>query len=182
MKTIKIGMIGLGTVGSGTAAMLEKNRGFIDKTSNAIITLEKIFVKDIAKNRPGLNSELERKLTEDPDDILLNKDINIVVEVMGGTELAFLYVKRALKLKKHVVTANKDMIATHGNELFELAEKNGVQLLFEASVCAAVPIVVVLKRSLAGNKISRIMGILNGTTNYILTKMDSKSLYLWMIF
>ena len=176
MKTIRIGMIGLGTVGGGTAAMLDKNRGFINKTANANIILEKILVRDINKDRPGLNPELKPKLTNNPDDIFLNEDIDIIVEVMGGTELALSYVKRALTLKKHIITANKDMMAVHANELFDLAEKNGSLLLYEASVCAAIPIVEVLKKSLAGNKISRIMGILNGTTNYILSKMDTEGI------
>ncbi len=174
MKTIRIGMIGLGTVGGGTAAMLEKNRGFINKTANANIVMDKILVRDITKDRPGVSSDLLELLTDNPDDIFLNDDIDIIVEVMGGTEMALTYVKRALNLKKHIVTANKDMMAVHANDLFKLAEKNKTVLLYEASVCAAIPIVEVLKKSLAGNKIHRIMGILNGTTNYILTKMDSE--------
>lgn len=173
LRTIRIGMIGLGTVGSGTVAMLEKNKGFIDKTANAHIVLEKILVRDINKDRPGVNPNILGLLTDNPDDIFQNDDIDIIVEVMGGTELALTYVKKALNLKKHIVTANKDMMAVHANELFELAEKNRTLLLFEASVCAAIPIVEVLKKSLAGNKISRIMGVLNGTTNYILSKMES---------
>lgn len=176
MKTIRVGMIGLGTVGGGTAAMLEKNRGFINKTANANIVMEKILVRDIKKDRPGVSPDLLKLLTDNPDDIFLNEDIDIIVEVMGGTELALSYVKRALELKKHIITANKDMMAVHANELFDLADKNGSMLLYEASVCAAIPIVEVLKKSLAGNKISRIMGILNGTTNYILSKMDTEGL------
>lgn len=176
MKTIRLGMIGLGTVGSGTAAMLEKNRGFINKTANANIVLEKILVRDINKKRPGINPDLLKLLTDNPDDIFLNEDIDIIVEVMGGTDLALSYVKRALNLKKHIVTANKDMMAVHANELFDLAERNDAVLMYEASVCAAIPIVDVLKKSLAGNKISRILGILNGTTNYILTKMDTEGI------
>ena len=173
MKTIRVGMIGLGTVGMGTAAMLLKNSGFIDKKINAHIILEKILVNDINKDRPGIDDRLKSKLTDNPDDILLNEDIDIVVEVMGGTEKALSYVKKALSLKKHVVTANKDMMASYGNDLFDISEKNGAALLFEASVCAAIPVVDILKRSLAGNKISRILGILNGTTNYILTQMEA---------
>jgi len=176
LKTIRIGMIGLGTVGGGTAAMLEKNRGFINKTANANIVMDKILVRDINKERPRVNPDLLKLLTDNPDDIFLNEDIDIIVEVMGGVELALTYVKKALNLKKHIVTANKDMMAVHANELFDLAEKNGALLLFEASVCAAIPIVEVLKKSLAGNKISRILGILNGTTNYILSKMDSEGI------
>lgn len=176
LKTIGIGMIGLGTVGGGTAAMLEKNRGFINKTTDANIAMKKILVRDTKKQRPGVSSELLDLLTDNPDDIFYNDDIDIIVEVMGGTDLALSYVKRALELKKHVVTANKDMMAVHANELFDLADKNGAMLLYEASVCAAIPIVEVLKKSLAGNKISRIMGILNGTTNYILSKMDTEGI------
>lgn len=176
MRTIRIGLIGFGTVGRGTVAMLEKNKGFIDKTANAHIVLEKILIKDIKKSRPGVNQNIMGLLTDNPDVIFLNDDIDIIVEVMGGTELALTYVKKALNLKKHIVTANKDMMAVHANELFDLAEKNETLLLFEASVCAAIPIVEVLKKSLAGNKISRIIGILNGTTNYILSKMESEGL------
>lgn len=176
MRTIRIGMIGLGTVGGGTASMLEKNRGFINKTADANIVIEKILVRDTCKQRPGINPDLLNLLTDNPDDIFQNDDIDIIVEVMGGTEQALLYVKKALELKKHVITANKDMMAVHANELFDLADKNSAMLLFEASVCAAIPIVEVLKKSLAGNKISRIMGILNGTTNYILSKMDTEGM------
>jgi len=176
LRTIRIGMIGLGTVGGGTASMLEKNRGFINKTADANIVIEKILVRDTCKQRPGINPDLLNLLTDNPDDIFQNDDIDIIVEVMGGTEQALLYVKKALELKKHVITANKDMMAVHANELFDLADKNGAMLLFEASVCAAIPIVEVLKKSLAGNKISRIMGILNGTTNYILSKMDTEGM------
>jgi len=176
LRTIRIGMIGLGTVGGGTASMLEKNRGFINKTADANIVIEKILVRDTCKQRPGINPDLLNLLTDNPDDIFQNDDIDIIVEVMGGTEQALLYVKKALELKKHVITANKDMMAVHANELFDLADKNSAMLLFEASVCAAIPIVEVLKKSLAGNKISRIMGILNGTTNYILSKMDTEGM------
>lgn len=171
MKKIKIGLIGLGTVGTGVVRMLEKNGPLINKRTQTWIEVGKILVNDINKKRYGLPPSAEKLLTDDPREILEDSGTDIVVEVMGGTGKALEYVTEALKAGKHVVTANKDMMAEHGGALFEQAEKSGVALLFEASVCAAIPAVEVLKQSLAGNNIARITGILNGTTNYILTKM-----------
>ncbi|MFO7611548.1 MAG: homoserine dehydrogenase [Clostridia bacterium] len=178
MKSIRVGMMGLGTVGGGVASMLSENGVLIDKKAGSRIVLEKILVRDINKARKDVPLNIKNLLTGNPADILENPGIDIVVEVMGGTDEALEFVRTALRNKKHVVTANKDMMAAYGGDLFAEADKSGSALLFEASVCAAIPVVDVLKHSLAGNRISRIMGILNGTTNYILTKMsEEKSEY-----
>lgn len=174
MKSIRIGMMGLGTVGGGVAAMLSENGALIDKKAGSGIILEKILVKDIAKERSDVPQNIRAILTDNPADILDDPNIDIVIEVMGGTKEALEFVRTALRNKKHVVTANKDMMAAYGGDLFAEADRSGSALLFEASVCAAIPVVDVLKHSLAGNRISRIMGILNGTTNYILTMMSGE--------
>ncbi len=171
MKKIKIGIIGLGTVGTGVVAMLFNNGPLINKRTQTLIEIDKILVGDIGKKRSGLPGRVEKIITDKPGEILDNPEIDIVVEVMGGTGKALEYVLSAIKKKKHVVTANKDMMAEYGGLLFAEAEKSQTALLFEASVCAAIPAVEVLKQSLAGNNITRVTGILNGTTNYILTKM-----------
>ena len=169
---IKIGLLGMGTVGTGVIKVLEKNSKDIETKVGRKIELGAVLVRNLHKKRgveikPGL-------LTDNPSDILDNPEIDIVVEVMGTIEKAREYILRAFENKKAVVTANKDLISVHGKELFEAAEKNGCDLFFEASVAGGIPIIRPLKECLCGNKISMIMGIINGTTNYILTKMDQE--------
>lgn len=169
---IQLGILGLGTVGSGVVELIEKNRDTITKRLGKSLEIKRILVRDLNKKRPR---STEGKLTKDPEDILNDDDISIVVELMGGEEPALTYMRQALLKGKHVVTANKEVISKHGGELFELAEKQGVSLFFEASVGGGIPIVRPLKQCLAANEIVKVSGILNGTTNYILTQMTEEN-------
>lgn len=169
MDHVRIGLVGLGTVGSGVYKVLRDNRDLITKKVGKELRIEKILVRDRDKARDAtIPPEL---FTFDPADILENDDIDVVIEVMGSVDLARGYITRALNAKKQVITANKDLIALHEEELSELAHRNGRDLYFEAAVAGGIPIIGTLKEDLAGNKIRRIMGIINGTTNYILTRM-----------
>ncbi|KXG78028.1 Homoserine dehydrogenase [Fervidicola ferrireducens] len=168
---INIGIMGLGTVGTGVVELLENNRHVIAQRLGEEVNVKKILVRDLSKKRTPY---AEGKLTLSADDILEDAEIDVVVELMGGEEPAKSYIKKALQNKKHVVTANKEVISKHGKELFELAEKSGVSLLFEASVGGGIPIIRPMKQCLAANRILKISGILNGTTNYILTQMQEK--------
>ena len=169
MKTINIGLLGCGTVGTGVVRLLLNNEVKHTQYAQAKMNVKRILVSDSAKQRdPVIRPEL---LTTNPDDILEDPSIDIVVEVMGGTDLARDYILRALRSGKNVVTANKDLMAQDGEELFREAARYDVDLLFEASVAGGIPIIGPLKNSLAGNRITKVMGIINGTTNFILTKM-----------
>ena len=169
MKNIKIGLLGFGTVGTGAYKILSGNSHSIAQKVGAGIEIAGILVRNPYKSR---GADVDRGLfTADPGDILENPEIDIVVELMGGTDPAREYVLRGMKSGKSVVTANKDMMAVHGKELFEAAEENCVDLLFEGSVGGGIPIIRPLKHCLAANRLKDIMGIINGTTNYMLTKM-----------
>lgn len=161
-KKIKIGLIGLGTVGSGVYKTLQ-DYDFIE--------IIKIAVKNINKPRniEGLNTSI---LTDNPYDVV-NSDADIVVELIGGVEPAFDLIKKAILNGKHIVTANKELLAKCGEELFNFAEEHNKVVLYEAAIAGGIPIIMPIKTILAGNKINQIEAILNGTTNYILTKMDS---------
>lgn len=166
-KTIKIGILGLGTVGTGVAKIIEKNQADIAKRVGANIEIAKALVRNLDKERV-----LPRALlTTDANEILDDPSIDIVVELLGGEHPSREYMIRALENGKHLVTANKDVIAKYGKELFDIAEKNNLDVMFEASVAGGIPIIHPLKDCLIGNKIEEIMGIINGTTNYMLTKM-----------
>jgi homoserine dehydrogenase len=160
-KKIKIGMIGLGTVGTGVYKTLSEY-------SNIEIT--KIGVKNIDKPRniDGLDRSI---LTDNPYDVV-NSDVDIVVELIGGTEPTFDLIKTAISNGKHIVTANKELLAKYGEELFNFAEEHNKVVLYEAAIAGGIPIIMPIKTILAGNRIHHIEAILNGTTNYILTKMD----------
>ena len=162
MGKIKIGMIGLGTVGSGVLKTLSS---FND------IEVIQIAVKNISKKRniKGLDESI---LTDNPYDVVNSPDIQIIVEVIGGIQPAFDLITTAVKKGKHVVTANKELLAKKGEELFNIAEENNKVILYEAAIAGGIPIIMPIKTILAGNKINKIAAILNGTTNYILTKMD----------
>ena len=169
-KVIKLGLLGLGVVGSGTIEILRNNREQITNQLGASLEVSKVLVRDVAKARSVSVEGLQ--LTQDPNDILEDPEIDIVVEVMGGVEMARQYITQALKNKKHVVTANKDLMAQHGTELLQLAEETKSGLYYEASVGGGIPIIRPLKHSLSANEIQSVMGIINGTTNYILTQMS----------
>ncbi len=169
---INVGLLGCGTVGSGVVKLLDQNQEIITKRTGDTIRLKSVLEKDIEKCLAlGLNEEM---VVADFSKIVDDKEIDIVVELIGGIEPAFNYIKEAMKKGKHVVTANKDLIAVKGEELFKTAKENNVDFYFEASVAGGIPIIFPLKQSLAGNKIKEVIGILNGTTNYILTKMTKQ--------
>jgi len=162
MSKIKIGIIGLGTVGSGVYKSLQS----FDE-----VEIVKIAVKNINKPRSvNVPSEI---LTDNPYEVVNNQVIDVVVELMGGVEPAWSYIETALKNKKHIVTANKELLAKKGEELFNLSEENNCVVLYEAAIAGGIPIIMPIKTILAGNRINKIQAILNGTTNYILTKMDT---------
>lgn len=162
MKKIKIGLIGLGTVGAGVFKTLKNFEQ---------IEIARIAVKDVSKPRniSGLDKSI---ITSNPYDVVNDPEIQIVVEVVGGIEPAFDLIKKAILNGKHVVTANKELLAKHGEELMTFAEEHNKVVLYEAAIAGGIPIIMPIKTILAGNKISKIAAILNGTTNYILTKMD----------
>lgn len=166
----KIAILGYGIVGGGLIELIDKSR----EKNSLLNTIEitSILVKNKEKH---INKSHNEVITTDVEK-LFSADSNIIVEVMGGLNPSYEYVKRALKAKKHVVTANKDLIAEHGEELFEIANKNGVALKFEAAVAGGIPIIKPLTESLCGNEINEIKAILNGTTNFILTKMGEENL------
>lgn len=162
MKKIKIGMLGLGTVGSGVYKTLKR----FDN-----VEIVKISVKNINKPRNIENFD-ESILTTDPYEIINNPEIDIFVEVIGGVNPAWEYISAAIKNGKHIVTANKELLAKKGKELFELAEAHNKVILYEAAIAGGIPLIMPIKTIMAGNDITNIQAILNGTTNYILTKMD----------
>lgn len=162
MNKTKIGIIGLGTVGGGVFKTL---KDFPD------IEVVKIAVRNIKKPRNIENLD-ESILTENAEEIVNNPDIDVVVELMGGVHPAYELIKTAIDNGKHVVTANKELLAKHGEEIFKHAEEKNVVVLYEAAIAGGIPIIMPIKTILAGNKISKIEAILNGTTNYILTNMD----------
>ncbi len=169
MDKISIGLLGLGTVGGGVYQLLQRDNKSISRRLGAELVVRKILVSDLSKAR---NSEIDKDLiTDDPKEIIDNDGIDIVVELIGGATVAKDLVLAALKKGKPVVTANKELIANYGSEIFDIAEKAGVEIDFEASVAGGVPIIDPLKNSLVGNNIIKIMGIVNGTTNYILSRM-----------
>ncbi|MEJ7530986.1 homoserine dehydrogenase [Staphylococcus hominis] len=169
MKELNVALLGLGTVGSGVVKIIEENRQQIKDTLNKDIVIKHILVRDTTKKRPINISQYH--LTEDINEILNDDDIDIIIEVMGGIEPTVDWLRESLKRKKHVITANKDLLAVHLELLENLAEQQGVALKFEASVAGGIPIVNAINNGLNANNISKFMGILNGTSNFILSKM-----------
>ncbi|MFC2729439.1 MAG: homoserine dehydrogenase, partial [Centipeda sp. (in: firmicutes)] len=171
MNTVKIGLLGAGTVGSGVVRTLSMNADMITGRSGTHIEIKRILVRDAKKHRPETEGIA---LTDNFDEILNDAEISVIVEVMGGLRPAKDYMLRAMAAGKHVVTANKDVIAEHLSELYAAADANGVDFLYEASVGGGIPIIKPLKECLTANSITEIMGVVNGTTNYMLTKMTEK--------
>jgi homoserine dehydrogenase len=169
-KTIRIGFLGFGTVGTGAFRMLQDNRDAIVKKIGLSFEVAKIGIKDASKER-GVDPSL---FTTDLDSIVNDPTIDVVIEVIGGVDPAARLVEAALKHGKHVVTANKELIAKHGSRLVHLAKSKGLDLHYEAAVGGGIPLIQPLKHQLAGNDLVRMMGILNGTTNYILTMMEEE--------
>ena len=173
-RPLRIALLGAGSVGAQVARLLIENREELAARVGADLILTGIAVRDINAKRPeGVPAEL---LTTDAESLILGADI--VIEVMGGLEPARTYILQALNSGSDVITANKYLLATHGTELFDAAEQVGAQLYFEAAVAAAIPIIRPLRESLAGDRVTRIMGIVNGSTNYILDRMDNAGLSL----
>ncbi len=169
-KAVRVGLLGMGTVGGGVAELLTRNGALIEKKTGLRVQLEKVLVRDPTRpRRVALAPEI---YTTDAGAILDNPAIEIVVELIGGIEPARTYIQIALQRGKRVVTANKDLLALHGAELFAEARVNGGAIFFEASAGGGIPLIRPLQYDLTANRISRIMGIINGTTNYILSRMD----------
>jgi homoserine dehydrogenase len=166
-KILKVGMLGCGVVGSDVARLLSTNSEDLAARAGAKLELVKIGVRNL--NRTGVPTNL---LSTDLESIVKDPSIDLVIEVIGGIEPARTLILEALKNKKSVVTANKALLAKHGAELFEAANKSGVDLYYEAAVAGAIPILRPMRESLVGDHVLRVMGIVNGTTNFILTKMD----------
>jgi len=174
MPQIKVGLIGFGTVGAGMVEVLINNRGLIADRIGAEIVLKKIADLDIASDR-GVRID-PIVLTTDAMEIVNDAEIDVVVELIGGCDQAMEYILAAMERGKHVVTANKALIAKHGRLLFDTAERYGVDIAFEASVAGGIPIIRALREGLAGNQIKAVLAILNGTSNYILTRMTEEGL------
>ncbi|MCC2125737.1 homoserine dehydrogenase [Hominiventricola filiformis] len=170
-KEIKVALLGAGTVGGGVYKLVERRTAEMPDKVGAELKITKVLVKNLQKKREGIPSEV---LTDDWEGIIHDPEISIVIELMGGVEPARTYILQALEAGKNVVTANKDLLAEHGQELMEAAERNHRDLCFEAAVGGGIPIIRPLKECLAGNEITEVMGIVNGTTNYILTKMTQE--------
>ena len=172
MKPVKIGLLGLGTVGCGTVMVLGRNGDEIARRAGRGIQVIAAAVRDLARERGcDLNGV---RLTDDPVSVVDDPDVQVVVELMGGTEPARTLVLRAIDIGKHVVTANKALIALHGNEIFARAHEKGVVVAFEAAVAGGIPIIKALREGLAGNRIDWVAGIINGTGNFILTEMRDR--------
>ena len=173
MKEIRVGLIGFGTIGAGVAKILKNNKEVIEKRLGASVKLMKIADLDIKTDR-GIDIE-EGVLTTSVEEVIDNPDIDIVVELIGGYEPARTFLISAINNKKHVVTANKALLAKHGDELFELIEEKGLALGFEASIGGAIPIIRSIRESFVANRIQILEGIVNGTANYILSKMSDEN-------
>jgi len=172
MEKVKVGLIGFGTVGSGVVKILQKNSKLIEKRMGAKIVLKRIADIDVktdrgVKLRPGI-------LTTKADDVIKDPEINIVMELIGGIEPAKTFILKAIQNGKHIITANKALLALHGDEIFRAAHRSGVDVNFEASVGGGIPLIRSIKEGLVANRIQSIFGILNGTSNYILSKMTDE--------
>lgn len=170
-KSLKVGMLGCGVVGSNVARLLHEDSGDFAARSGATLTLAKVAVKNASIKRDNIDQSI---VTTDAHSIVTDPSIDIVIEVMGGIEPARELILTAIKNGKSIITANKALLAKYGAELFEAADKNGVDLYYEAAVGGAIPILRPMRESIVGDHVHRVMGIVNGTTNYILTKMDEE--------
>jgi homoserine dehydrogenase len=174
VKPVRIGLLGCGTVGGGVIQLLQANAEFLASRVGAPLQVVRVLVRQSAKDRVA---ELDRKLiTKDPEDILGDSNLDVVVEVMGGVDPARGYVERAIDHGQSVVTANKMLLATHGPALVDRAQAKGVDLAFEASVGGGIPIIRVLREAFASDWVTRLSGIVNGTCNFVLTRMQKDGL------
>ena len=171
MKNIKLGLLGLGTVGSGVLQMVQQNADKILDVTGCKLTVKTALVRNLGNYNKYAD---ETSLTTDFDEILNDDEIKIVVELMGGIHPAKEYITTLLKNHKNVVTANKDLIASYGPELMTVAHENHCDLMFEASVAGGIPILRTIANSFTADKVTEVKGIVNGTTNYILTQMSQR--------
>jgi homoserine dehydrogenase len=178
MKPIKVGLLGLGTVGAGTFHVLQRNQEEIRRRAGRGIEVAMVAVRNTERARRiiGQNGAGACEVVSDPLTLVNHPDIDIVVELIGGYELSRELVLQAIANGKHVVTANKALLALHGNEIFEAAQAQGVMVAFEAAVAGGVPIIKALREGLSANRIESVAGIINGTTNFILSEMRDKGL------
>lgn len=176
LRTLKAAIVGLGTVGKGTFNVLSRNADEIARRAGCQVSVKRILVRNLQPAQAFLAERdiQEQLLTTDLNTILNDPDIEVIIEVMGGTDVAKDIVLRALKAGKHVVTANKALLALHGNELFTAARENKVALAFEAAVAGGIPIIKALREGLTANQVEWVAGIINGTTNFILSEMRSR--------
>lgn len=170
--TIKVGLLGLGTVGTGVVRIVERHQEDLQRQTGLSIKIAKVLVQNVSKPRSvAFDKEI---LTVNPEDIIASPDIDVVIEVMGGVEPARSYILEAISRGKHIVTANKDLMAIHGQEIMARAAEKGCDVFFEASVAGGIPIIRTLTEGFSSDRITKVMGIVNGTTNYILTKMSKE--------
>ena len=174
-KIITLALAGFGTVATGLARIIQENSPWIERRTGKKLVIKKVLVRDLSKSRTFIPGP-ETVFTDNLQDLLQDPDIDIVAELMGGIETAGLLIRKSLENGKHVVTANKALLAEQGCDLFSLAHEKNLGLYYEASVAGGIPIVQTLKDSLAGNRITSITGILNGTANFILSEMTSRGL------
>jgi len=174
MQSVNIGILGLGTVGSGVYELLGKNGDLISTRSDVVVTVK--MVADVDPSKKKEYSIPDNIFSVEASDVIENPDIDVVVELIGGTTVARELMLKALRKGKHVVTANKALLAEHGKEIFGTALANNVNLGYEASVGGGIPIIKTIREALVGNVIHRVMGILNGTSNFILTKMTREGI------
>jgi len=174
-SVVRLGLAGLGTVGTGLAKILASNADWIQRRLGKQVVIKTALVRDPAKAR-DIPEGVDIRLTESPQVLLNDPELDIIVELMGGVDTPRELITAALRSGRHVVTANKALLAEHGNELFALAEREKLALGYEASIAGGIPIVQTLKEGLAGNRIKVLTGILNGTANFILSEMTSRGL------
>ena len=169
---IRVGLLGFGTVGSAFASLLERQRSDIAARTGLEIFISQIAVRDITKERPNLDAKVT--LTDEPHTVVTSSEVDVVVELVGGLDPSKDLIENALREGKPVITANKELLSKDGKNLFSIADQNEVDLLFEAAVAGGVPLIRVLRESLLGEPVEKVIGIVNGTTNYILSQMEEK--------
>ena len=174
MKSLKVGLLGIGTVGGGTYTVLTRNQQEIASRAGRGIEIIKVADRDVARAKALTGGKVE--VTDDVFSVVSDPNVDVVVELIGGYTLAKDLILKAIEHGKHVVTANKALIAVHGNEIFAAAKAKGVIVAYEAAVAGGIPIIKALREGLVANKIEWIAGIINGTTNFILTEMRDKGL------
>jgi len=175
MNPINVGLLGLGTVGGGTLTVLRRNEAEITRRAGRAIRVKIAAVRDLEKAKAKY-AGTDLTITTDPMQVVDNPEVDIIVEMIGGTDLAKTLVLKAIANGKHVVTANKALLAMHGNEIFAAAQAQGVMVAFEAAVAGGIPIIKAVREGLTANRIEWIAGIINGTTNFILSEMRDKGL------